>query len=590
MSQNPIFFLIKRQWLFAGKARRDIIIYSALFLLAHTFYFFEPLVIGRILNIIQNQGLNGGSVKTILPWLFLIIGLTIAFWLFHGPARVLENKTAFLVRANYKKYMLDGTMRLPSEWHTDHHSGDTIDKINKASDALYFFCTETFMIIETVTKLLGSYLALVYLNVHASYIVLIIVIVTILMILRIDRTLIRQYEQLFRAENTTSAKIFDVISNITTVIILRVEKLVSSAIFQKIMHPFRLFVKNNKINEVKWFLTSVLGSIMIFWVLLSFVYLNIQSGSAVMLGTVFILYEYVQRINNLFFRFAYKYGDLVLQKTALVNAEEISNEFSRKKRVKQFAFNRNWRLIEVRNLLFSYRKKDKENANIDSISFSVRRGERIALIGASGSGKTTALKLIRDLYHPKSVSVLLDGQELPHGFKSISEEISLIPQDPEIFSTTIKENITLGARKDEAEILKYTDTALFTPVIRRLPRGLRSSIVEKGVNLSGGEKQRLALARGLIASEGKSIILLDEPTSSVDARNELQIYKNIFDKFKDKAILSSIHRLHLLSLFDKVLLFKEGVIIASGSFNELLAASAEFKDMWEKYVQSQKKR
>src|SRR3989344_1549623 len=131
--------------------------------------------------------------------------------------------------------------------------------------------------------------------------------------------------------------------------------------------------------------------------------------------------------------------------------------------------------------------------------------------------------------------------------------------------------------------------AMFTDVVKRLPRGLNSSIVEKGVNLSGGEKQRLALARGLMASEDKSILLLDEPTSSVDSRNELKIYENIFSKFKNKTILSSIHRLHLLSLFDTILLFKNGQIAASGTFDEILKNSEEFKDMWSKYMKSRKK-
>ncbi len=231
LSNNPVIFLLKRQWQFAEGYRKKILFYTALFLIANTFYFFEPLVIGKILNLIQQQGFNSESVKTLLPWLFLILALTIGFWIFHGPARVIENRVAFIVRANYKKYLLDGTMLLPPEWHVNHHSGDTIDKIEKSTNALYRFCEETFIIIESVTKLIGSYIALAYLNLHAGYIVLLVVILTVIMIIKFDKTLVRQYDDLYLAENRISAKIFDIISNITTVIILRVEKLVSSAIF-----------------------------------------------------------------------------------------------------------------------------------------------------------------------------------------------------------------------------------------------------------------------------------------------------------------------------------------------------------------------
>lgn len=214
---------------------------------------------------------------------------------------------------------------------------------------------------------------------------------------------------------------------------------------------------------------------------------------------------------------------------------------------------------------------------------SIRRGERIALIGKSGSSKTTFLKLFRDLYHPSSLDLSADGAMIPDGFAGISRAIALIPQDPEIFATTIGENITLGAEYSEETIRRYTDMACITADIEMLPKKFDSSINEKGVNLSSGQRQRLALARGLLACEDKSVVLLDEPTSSVDVTNEMQIYKNIFKGFPDKAVISSIHRLHLLPYFDRIYLFEKGRIIASGMLDELLSTSFEFKEVWKHY-------
>lgn len=222
--------------------------------------------------------------------------------------------------------------------------------------------------------------------------------------------------------------------------------------------------------------------------------------------------------------------------------------------------------------------------HLDDVAMLIGKGARIALIGESGGGKSTFLKVLRDLYHPKSANFALDGKEIKHGFAAISDSISLVPQDPEIFATTIRENITLGVEYPDMHIGVYTDMARFSDVVKRLPHGLESSIVEKGVNLSGGEKQRLALVRGLLASEDKDIILLDEPTSSVDFENELEIYRNIFTTFPEKTVISSIHRLHLLSLFDSVYFFKDGKIIASGTFENLKSSSPEFQQLWEKYI------
>jgi ABC-type multidrug transport system fused ATPase/permease subunit len=128
--------------------------------------------------------------------------------------------------------------------------------------------------------------------------------------------------------------------------------------------------------------------------------------------------------------------------------------------------------------------------------------------------------------------------------------------------------------------MEVCDSAHFTEVIQNLPQGLASDIREKGVNLSGGQKQRLALARGVLAARDSSIVLLDEPTSSVDPRTEAMIYDGLFSAFHDKAIISSIHRLHLLPRFDYIYVLHQGRIAAEGSFEDLRAHNPIFRDLW----------
>jgi len=493
------------------------------------------------------------------------------------------------MRANYKNYLLEGTLSLPASWHPDHHSGDSIDKIEKATNALFQFASVTFEIIETTLMLIGSYLALVYFNLHSLYIVLFITCLAGLVILKHDKILVKQYSELFKAENRISAKIFDVISNITTVIILRIEKLLTKSIFKKIMEPLALYRRNIKVNETKWFLVSLCNIVMVFLVLSSFIYLNVKTGAVVMLGTVYALYSYVRRINETFYRFAYMYGDIVQRKTAVANVEEISNEFKDSQKIKHTKLDSKWHELKIKNLNFSYQTEAGAVLHLNDISLTIKRGNKIALIGESGSGKTTLLKVIRGLYQPKQIKLYLDGKSLSDGFNSISSQIALIPQDPEIFTTTIKENITVGVERTTSLIEKYSNMAQFDEVAQRLPKKYNSSIVEKGVNLSGGEKQRLALARGLMACADKAIILLDEPTSSIDFKNEAKIYQNIFAEFKNSTVLSSIHRLHLLPLFDQIYYFANGKIIASGTLTELLAESEEFKKIWERYHNTTKR-
>ncbi|MEK7539975.1 MAG: ABC transporter ATP-binding protein [Patescibacteria group bacterium] len=587
LRESPIIYLTKRLWEFSKGNRKSVVSYLGLFFLGNVVQFFRPLAIGHLLNILQQYGLTSDSLRLIILALAVVVGIEVGFWAFHGPARILESTNAFFVRKNLKEYLLRGTMDLPASWHTDHHSGDTIDKIEKAGNGMYNYAVRTFEVVELILRFVGSYLALVYFDLNASYILIIMVLLTLGVISHFDKVLVKQYTELYKMENRISAKVFDIISNITTVIILRVEKLVLKSIVQKIFHPFGLYKKNIRVNEWKWFWSSALSAFTMALILLSYLYHQYTLGAVVLVGTVYALYGYVERINDTFFRFAYLYNEVMQYKTAVKNSEALSDLFSQRPPPPEVPLGKRWKHLDIKQLRFSYGGSSGVRRNLDNVTVRLNHGEKIALIGDSGAGKTTFLKVFRGLYTPQHVRVEVDGQILPHGFHSISHEIALIPQDPEIFSTTIRENITIGVTHTQGYIERFVQMAQFTDVVNRLPKKYNSSVVEKGVNLSGGEKQRLALARGLLASQDKFIILLDEPTSSVDTKNELIIYKRIFDEYPDKTVISTIHRLHLLPLFDRIILFSEGRVIGDGGFTQLLQSSEEFRRLWDTYTRAQ---
>src|SRR3989344_8460310 len=131
--------------------------------------------------------------------------------------------------------------------------------------------------------------------------------------------------------------------------------------------------------------------------------------------------------------------------------------------------------------------------------------------------------------------------------------------------------------------------AQFEKVIKRLEKGIKTNVLEKGLSLSGGEKQRLALARGILAAKDSQIVLLDEPTSSVDSINEMKIHENLFKNFKEKTIISSIHRLHLLNKFDKIVFFKKRKIISQGTLKEL-QKNEEFSKILDNYNNKEEKK
>jgi len=240
---------------------------------------------------------------------------------------------------------------------------------------------------------------------------------------------------------------------------------------------------------------------------------------------------------------------------------------------------------QIKKLFFSYKEEGgekNEKYTLNDVSLKIERGKKIALIGTSGSGKSTVLSLLRGMHEADSGNVYCDGKKLKKGLKHLHEYTTLIPQDSEIFNDSIEYNITLGVHASRKQLAEVIRLANLGSLIARLKDGLKTSVLEKGVSLSGGEKQRLALARGLLAAKDSQFLLLDEPTSSVDVENELQIYQNIFAAFKDKVVISAVHSLHLLRYFDYVYMFKDSRLIAEGNFSMLLE-DENFKVLWESY-------
>ncbi|MEI7741941.1 MAG: ABC transporter ATP-binding protein [bacterium] len=588
MRSNSIVYLFSKIWHYSLGNRRNVVLYWVMFLIANSVALIAtPLVSAAIVNEIQTRSIVSANLAALFILLLLDPALEIFFWSLHGPGRVIERINAFKMRANYRKHLLRGVLNLPMSWHVDHHSGDTIDKIEKGTAALFDVADESFEIISNLVQFVVSYIMLAYFCHPAAGIVALVFAAAYAITARFDRTLIQGYNQISLSENNVSESVYDAVGNISTVITLRVERRVLGALIEKILKPFEIDKKNAIVNEVKWFIMALICSLMSATVLGVYFYQHMDSPTGVQIGSVVAIITYLRQTSKLFFNFTYLYSKIVMLRAKVRNAELLADEFAAVPVVPN-EISPDWRLMQVEGLSFSYHgPEESEDLHMDNVSFTLRRGERVAVVGESGSGKTTLLKLMRDLYTASKLRLTVDGSAIKNGFAGIGETVTLVPQNSEIFATTMLANITMGADYPIEKILKYTDMARVTKVIRDLPKGFDSQVKEKGVNLSGGQQQRLALARGLLACEDKTLILLDESTSSVDLANEKAIYRSVFEEFKEAAILSSIHRLYLLPLFDRVFMFHEGRLVGTGTVAELLVNCPEFRRLHEYGVESE---
>ena len=252
-------------------------------------------------------------------------------------------------------------------------------------------------------------------------------------------------------------------------------------------------------------------------VLLFYVYNVYALGATLMVGSFYIIYGYLFRLKDVLYDFAWMISNIQEQNRDILNSELISKHFDEIDK-EVFVQKNNIHTMSIQSMNFSY--NEKFNLVVDSLTFE--KGKKYAFVGESGCGKTTMLKILASLVKAEPVRVEIDGTA--SRIENIKDITMLIPQEPELFSNTIRENITLGVPFSEKDINEILELVNMKVTVEDLPEGIESKIFEKGVNLSGGQKQRLALARGLLFANSKEILLLDEPTSSVDQDNELAIY------------------------------------------------------------------
>ncbi|MES1915701.1 MAG: hypothetical protein MHM6MM_007612 [Cercozoa sp. M6MM] len=249
--------------------------------------------------------------------------------------------------------------------------------------------------------------------------------------------------------------------------------------------------------------------------------------------------------------------------------------------------------IEFENVRFSYRRlgqnehdeEDPEPAILKGVSFSVSPGEHVAVVGSTGAGKSTILRLLYRFYDVTDGTVRVGGQDVRTVTQhSLRRHIGIVPQDCVLFNDTIGYNIAygtvgLGSEASEDEVQQAVHMARLQDAIERMPQGLETKVGERGLRLSGGEKQRVAIARALLKKP--RILVFDEATSSLDNETERQIQEELDFAAQGRTSLTIAHRLTTIQNCDRILVLKDGLIVERGSHDELLSLDGEYARMWQ---------
>ena len=236
--------------------------------------------------------------------------------------------------------------------------------------------------------------------------------------------------------------------------------------------------------------------------------------------------------------------------------------------------------IAVNHLSFQYETR----TIFDNLSLSIKRGEKIAFVGESGSGKSTLIKLLLGLLKYDKGEIRLGDMELRDiCLMDLYDKVRYLSQDTPVFDGSIKENLVFDKNVPEEQIWNALRKVQLSYFVEKLATGLDTQIGEKGTCLSGGEKQRLALAR--LWFDDSELVILDEATSAMDNLTEESVMKAVMQQLNGKTVIAIAHRLNSIAGFDRIILFKDGKIVGQGSFEELLRTNAYFVDLYNANVQ-----
>ncbi|OGJ12007.1 hypothetical protein A2467_01795 [Candidatus Nomurabacteria bacterium RIFOXYC2_FULL_36_8] len=226
---------------------------------------------------------------------------------------------------------------------------------------------------------------------------------------------------------------------------------------------------------------------------------------------------------------------------------------------------------------------DKNNTKVfDNFSLTIPAGQKLAIVGTSGAGKSTFVNLLMRLFNLTSGKILIDGVDISTiSQKNLREEIGFVPQDPALFHRTLLENIRYGRRDaTDEEVKEASRLANCDKFIDRLPLGYETYVGERGIKLSGGERQRVAIARAIL--KDAPILVLDEATSALDSESEMLIQEALQNLIKNKTTIVIAHRLSTVRAMDRIIVIEDGKIVEDDNHDELLNnKDGIYKKLWD---------
>lgn len=470
--------------------------------------------------------------------------------------------------------------KLDIAWHEKENTGNKLKRINNAAAGfnrlLHIWVNN---IIEIIVNFVGVVVVMYQFDKTIAFVMVIFIAFHyIVSKLLMKRTAVASYNVNVVSEHVSGLQ-FEAVNNIRSVKIMSMVHAVTERLK---FYSGKLYGKTQL--KVFWLMNRNSGSTMtgfVFKLLILIFILNGIINGRYEVGLLVLFNGYFSRVWESVDEWSNVSEDVLISRYSISRLNTIlSEEVKIDDEVNKKLFPHDWKIIKLQNVSFAY----EDNEVLSNINLEIKRGEKIGIVGLSGAGKSTLFKLLLKEYENFTGDISIDDIKIQDISKeSYFKSVAVVLQETEVFNFSLRENIYLagpGTANKEVELQKALEIAHVTDFLPKLPQGVETEIGEKGVRLSGGEKQRLGIARAVY--KNPQILLLDEATSHLDLESEEKIQDSLHQFFNSVTAVVIAHRLTTIKEMDKIIVIENGEIIESGNFAKLTAKQGRFYELWEK--------
>ena len=548
-------------------------------ILANIFSVLTPIYYKQFFDVISASGDKAQTAQSLFSIIVFIGILNGFFWLFYRIATWANNSFQPAVIANLKQQSYDYLMQHSYSFFANSFAGSLVQRVNRFARAFETLCDRLFWdVLPLVVRVISVLIIVFFINRWITLIIFIWIAVFLSFNIIFSRWKIKYDIKVAEIDSKTTGYLADTIGNQNNIQLFNGYNFESKG-YKAVTN------EQAKLTKFAWNLDSVIEAVQAFLsvaiqFILFYYAIKYWEQGLVTIG-VFVLLEFyiISLIDQLWgftrvIRYAYQsYADA----KEMVEITLLPHEIEDIPEASELVVNNGE--IEFKDVTFSFNETRKV---LNDINLEIKPGEKVALIGPSGAGKTTFVRLLLRFYSTTSGKILVDGQDISKVTQdSLRKNISMVPQDPILFHRTLAENIAYGKRDATmGEIEKAAKSAHCDEFIANLPYKLDTFVGERGIKLSGGERQRVAIARAIL--KNAPILILDEATSSLDSNSEMLIQDALNNLMQDKTVIVIAHRLSTIQKMDRIIVVDDGRIIEQGSHQELLEKeSSLYKKLWE---------